>query len=71
MPLILFSVFFLYSLVDGLNPEEIQDEDEMNMTTFGELFVDPTKMKVLLIYDMMWYDMLFYDVMFYFTGFSR
>eukprot|EP00112_Aurelia_sp_Birch-Aquarium-sp1_P013605 Seg289.10 transcript_id=Seg289.10/GoldUCD/mRNA.D3Y31 product="R3H domain-containing protein 4" protein_id=Seg289.10/GoldUCD/D3Y31 len=40
------NLFFLYSLVDGVDPEELQDDDDYNMTTFGELFVDPTKMKV-------------------------
>ena len=40
------AVFFLYSLMDGIDPEDIKDEDELNMTAFGELFADPTKMKV-------------------------
>ena len=44
----IFAVFFLYSLVDGVNPEELQDEDDMRMTAFGELFADPTKMRVNL-----------------------
>ena len=39
-------MFFLYSLVDGVDPEDLQEDDDYNMTAFGELFVDPTKMKV-------------------------
>ncbi|XP_065070045.1 R3H domain-containing protein 4-like isoform X2 [Rhopilema esculentum] len=39
------NLFFLYSLVDGVDPDELQDEDDMRMTAFGELFADPTKMR--------------------------
>lgn len=39
-------VFYLYSLVDGLDPEDIHDDAELNMTAFGELFADPEKMRV-------------------------
>jgi len=38
--------YFLCSLLDGLDPDEIPDENDFSMTAFGELFVDPAKMKV-------------------------
>ncbi len=38
---------FLHSLVDTLELEEIDDDYvDNNMTAFGELFIDPTKMQV-------------------------